>query len=200
MNDGKKILGLKVAESGCLYYHRRVGGVDMHVSGAGGLLAIAPKGGEACLPNAVDIRDLRNRGVVASVSMVVSDEDTVEAPIRFVDVIPTRPAPKILDVVEMMTPVPLIMSDDGSERHGPPSPQEQADHIASTLAFEAVTNHNLSARGAYEYYRAALRHHNKQHRTGEIERMTPSDFDRLIALARFLIEDAAEPPCGATVH
>lgn len=199
MNYGKKILGLKVADSGCLYYHRRVGGIDMHVSSAGGLLAIAPNG-ETCLPGAVDIRDLRNRGVVASVSMVVSDHDTVEAPIRFVDVIPTKPAPKPLDVVEMMTPLPLIMSDDGSERHGPPSPQEQADHIASTLAFEAVTNRGLSARCAYEYYREALEHHNEQHRTGEIERMTPSDFDRLIAVARFLVEDAAEPPFGATVH
>lgn len=200
MNHGKKIVGLKVADSGCLYYHRRVGGIDMHVSSAGGLLAIAPNGGETCLPGAIDIRDLRARGIVASVSMVVSDAGVVEAPIRFVDVIPTKPVRKPHDVIEMMTPVPMILSPDGRERHGPPSPQEYADHVASTLAFEAATNASLSALSAYGYYREVLDHLNRHHRTGEVPRMAPSAFDRLVAVAEFLMDDEAEPAAGATIH
>lgn len=197
---GDTKLGLRIGDTGNVYFSRCYGGVDMLVSGPGGLLALATEGGGTRLPDRVDIDRLRSSGAAMMVEQVVPRGGITEGPIRRVDVITMRHAPSTPDYTEHMTPVPSILSPDGRERHGPPSPQEYADHIASTLAFEAATNASLSASSAYEYYREALAELNEQHRTGRVGRMPASQFDRLVAVADFLMESGDEPPVGATIH
>lgn len=192
--------GIKVGETGSVYFSRRYGRVDMHVSEPGGLLAVATEDGGTRPADPVDIDRLKKSGHAVAIGGIVPDAKAGDGPIRRVDVIDTRSAPKPLHASEMMTSSPSIGSAGDGERHGPPTLQERADHIATTFAFDTVVHESLSARCAYGYYLAALRDMNRRHRTARIEPMSTADFDRLVAVAGFIMEAGLEPPTGATIH
>lgn len=197
---GEKKTGIVVGETGDVYFPRRYGGIDMHVSGPGALLAVLTADGGTRPADHLDIARLKRAGGAVAVEAIVPGGRNGERPIRRVDVVGNRPAPDTLAVMELMTPVPSVRTADGSERHGPPSPQEYADHIASTLVFEAVTNPFLTTRAAYAYYFEALHDLNRRHVTGRIGPMSRADFQRLMIIARCLLETEAEPPADATIH
>jgi len=196
---GETKLGIKVCQTGDVYYSRCYGGIDMHVGGQGGLLAIATDDGPRPAKR-VDIDHLKMSGDAVVFEGIVADGGAGEGPIRRVDVIAMKPSPKSVDTSETTTLMPPIEPEEAGERHGPPSPQEQADQIASTFALEAVVHDFLSVRCAYEYYREAIKDLNRHHRAARIEPLSAGDFDRLVAVARFIMEVESDPPVGTTMH
>lgn len=199
-DKGEKKLGIKVGQTGDVYYSRCYGGIDMHVSSHGGLLAVATEEGGPRPAGRIDIDHLKRSGDAVAFEGVVPDGGTGDGPIRCVDVITMQPSPKAVDVSEMTTSMPPIKSAGEGERYGPASPQEQADQIASTFALEAVVHDFLSVRCAYEYYREAIKDLNRHHRAARIEPLSAGHFDRLVAVARFIMEVESDPPVGATMH
>lgn len=196
---GETKVGIKVGQTGDVYYSRRYGGIDMHVGGNGALLAVATDDGPRPAGR-IDIDHLKRSGDAVAFEGVVPDGGTGDGPIRRVDVITMQPSPNAVDVSEMTTSMPPIESAGHGGRYGPDSPEEQADHIASTFAFEAVVHDFLSVRCAYEYYREAIKDLNRHHRAARIEPLSAEDFDRLYAVARFIMEGKDGRPVGSTMH
>jgi hypothetical protein len=198
--NGETKVGIKVGQTGDVYYSRRYGGIDMHVSSLGGLLAVATEEGGPRPADRIDIDHLKRSGDAVAFEGIVPDGGAGEGPIRCVDIIAMQPSQKAINVSETTTLMPPIEPEEAGERHGPPSPQEQADQIASTFALEAVVHDFLSVRCAYEYYREAIKDLNRHHRAARIEPLSAEDFDRLVAVARFIVEVEHGPNVGSTMH
>lgn len=194
-NTSKKSFdGIRVVVGGRTFHPRHVGGVDMLVDPDGALLALSLGGGERRLPDGADLLRLSSHGVIRVLPAVDPAVDAAQGPLRSVRVIPMARKPMGLRVAQ-----PARVAT-GAERHGPASPVEMADHVASTMVVQPILHRSVSARAAHLLYLEAMAELNDRLGRHAVEPLCARYFQRRIAVARFLAENPLGAGVGATIH